>query len=207
MDLTLTLSFLGAAILLTLAPGPDILFVIAQSISQNSKAGIATACGLCTGLLVHITAAVLGVSAVIYASATAFAVVKYAGAAYLLYLAWQAFRDKSSEIGLTGKPHASYGALYRRGILMNVLNPKVSLFFIALLPQFVDRSAGHVSLQMLGLGGIFLVQALIIFILVSLFANRFGQWLMRSKTIARKINVLQGLLFTAIALQIAFSKR
>jgi len=207
MDLTLTLSFLGAAILLTLAPGPDILFVIAQSISQNSKAGIATACGLCTGLLVHITAAVLGVSAVIYASATAFAVVKYAGAAYLLYLAWQAFRDKSSEIGLTGKPHASYGALYRRGILMNVLNPKVSLFFIALLPQFVDRSAGHVSLQMLGLGVIFLVQALIIFILVSLFANRFGQWLMRSKTIARKINVLQGLLFTAIALQIAFSKR
>jgi len=205
MDLTLTLSFLGAAILLTLAPGPDILFVIAQSISQNSKAGIATACGLCTGLLVHITAAVLGVSAVIYASATAFAVVKYAGAAYLLYLAWQAFRDKSSEIGLTGKPHASYGALYRRGILMNVLNPKVSLFFIALLPQFVDRSAGHVSLQMLGLGVIFLVQALIIFILVSLFANRFGQWLMRSKTIARKINVLQGLLFTAIALQIAFS--
>jgi threonine/homoserine/homoserine lactone efflux protein len=207
MDLTLTLSFLGAAILLTLAPGPDILFVIAQSISQNSKAGIATACGLCTGLLVHITAAVLGVSAVIYASATAFAVVKYAGAAYLLYLAWQAFRDKSSEIGLTGKPHASYGALYRRGILMNVLNPKVSLFFIALLPQFVDRSAGHVSLQMLGLGVIFLVQALIIFILVSLFANRFGQWLMRSKSIARKINVLQGLLFTAIALQIAFSKR
>lgn len=207
MDLTLTLSFLGAAILLTLAPGPDILFVIAQSISQNSKAGIATACGLCTGLFVHITAAVLGVSAVIYASATAFAVVKYAGAAYLLYLAWQAFRDKRSEIGLTGKPHASYGALYRRGILMNVLNPKVSLFFIALLPQFVDRSAGHVSLQMLGLGVIFLLQALIIFILVSLFANRFGQWLMRSKTIARKINVLQGLLFTAIALQIAFSKR
>jgi len=207
MDLSLALSFLGAAILLTLAPGPDILFVIAQSISQNSKAGIATACGLCTGLLVHITAAVLGVSAVIYASATAFAVVKYAGAAYLLYLAWLEFRDKSSEIGLSSKPQAAYGALYRRGILMSTLNPKVSLFFLALLPQFVDRSAGHISLQMLGLGFIFLVQALIIFSLVSLFANRFGGWLTRSKTIARKINVVQGLIFTVIALQIAFSKR
>jgi len=207
MNLALTLSFLGAAILLTLAPGPDILFVNAQSISQNSKAGIATACGLCTGLLAHITAAVLGVSAVIYASATAFAIVKYAGAAYLLYLAWQALRDKSSEIGLAGKPHAAYGALYRRGILMNVLNPKVSLFFLALLPQFVDRSLGHISLQMLGLGLIFLVQALIIFSLVSLFANRFGRWLTRSRTIARRINIAQGLIFTVIALQIAFSKR
>lgn len=206
MDLSLTLSFLGAAVLLTLSPGPDILFVTAQSISQGSRAGVATALGLCTGLIVHISAAAAGISAVIYSSATAFTVVKTAGAIYLLYMAWQAFRDKSG-LKLGSLPPTAYRSLYRKGILMNILNPKVSLFFLALLPQFVDHSAGSVPMQMLVLGAIFLLQALIIFSLVSLFAHRLGSWLAQNQRFARRLNIAQGLLFTVIALQIALGRR
>ncbi len=185
------------------------MFVLAQSIAQGKRAGIATTLGLCTGLLVHITAATLGVSAVIYQSALAFNIVKYAGAAYLLYLAWQSFRAPHSEAwsGTGEQPHYRLTALYRRGILMNVLNPKVSLFFLALLPPFIHREAGHVPLQMLLLGVIFLVQALLLFILISLFADRVRVWLLRSPRISRHINWIQGTIFAAIGLKVAFSSR
>src|SRR5690606_38881227 len=142
MDAWLMLSYLGAAVLLTIMPGPDNLFVLAQGIVTGARAGIATSLGLCTGLLVHIVAATLDVSAIIYQSALAFAIVKYAGAAYLLYLAYKSFRDKSSIVQLNGERGRSRIALYRRGIIMNVLNPKVSLFFLAFLPQFVIQESG-----------------------------------------------------------------
>lgn len=206
MDVFVVLSFLGVAILLTLSPGPDILFVIAQSISQNKQAGIITALGLCSGLLVHITAASLGISAIVYQSAIAFTIVKYSGAAYLLYLAWQSFRDKEATF-LTGdqKP-LQFGLLYKKGIFMNLLNPKVSLFFLALLPQFVNKTGGHVPMQMLFLGLIFMIQALAIFVLVSVLSEKIRRLLLSQPFIARKINVIKGTLLGIIGLQIAFSK-
>ncbi|AGE23474.1 lysine exporter protein [Geobacillus sp. GHH01] len=207
MEIEVILSFFGVAILLTLAPGPDILFVIAQSVSQGKWAGIATALGLCTGLLVHISAAVLGVSAVMYQSALAFAIVKYAGAAYLLYLAWQAFREQDEGLAFGRQKPMAYASLYKKGIVMNVLNPKVSLFFLALLPQFVHPSAGQVPRQMLLLGVIFLVQALVVFTLVSIGAEKLRHWLLSNERIARRINWLKGILFAAIGIQIAFSER
>ncbi len=206
MDPLVLLSFLGAAVLLTIAPGPDLLFVIAQSISQDKKAGIAVACGLCTGLLVHTSAAAIGVSALIYSSAIAFTIVKYAGAAYLIYLAIQAFRDRST-LQISSKQRSAYSALYRRGIFMSVLNPKVSLFFLALLPQFVVPTAGHEAWQMIVLGLIFIVQALIIFTIVSIFSHKVRTWLARSPLIARRFNIVQGLLFTIIALQMALARK
>jgi threonine/homoserine/homoserine lactone efflux protein len=207
MDPLLLLSFLGAAILLTLMPGPDILFVTAQSISQNKKAGIFTALGLCTGLIVHITAATLGISAIVYQSALAFTVVKFAGALYLFYLAWKSFRDKGQPFTIKQQECIDYFSLYKRGIIMSSLNPKVSLFFLALLPQFVDYSWGHISLQMFILGFIFLIQALLIFIVVSFFAEKIGQLLSGNSFIARKMNLIQGTLFGIIGLQIAFSEK
>jgi len=126
MDFALTISFLGIAILLTLMPGPDILFVIAQSISQNKKAGIATALGLCSGLIVHITAATLGISTIIYQSALAFTVIKYTGAAYLLYLAWQSFKEKETGFAFNHNKPFKYPSLYKKGILMNLLNPNLN---------------------------------------------------------------------------------
>ncbi|BBW98832.1 LysE family translocator [Geobacillus icigianus] len=207
MEIGTIFSFFSVAVLLTLAPGPDILFVIAQSLSQGKQAGIATALGLCTGLLVHISAATFGVSAIIYQSALAFAVVKYAGAGYLLYLAWQAFHEKDAGLALGRQEQLALRSLYKKGILMNVLNPKVSLFFLALLPQFVDPSAGRVPQQMLLLGAVFLIQALAVFTLVSIGAEKLRHWLLSNERIARQIQWLKGILFAAIGIQIAFSER
>ncbi|MED4301280.1 LysE family translocator [Geobacillus stearothermophilus] len=207
MDFALTMSFLGVAILLTLMPGPDILFVITQSISQDKKAGIATALGLCSGLIVHITAATLGISTIIYQSALAFTVIKYTGAAYLLYLAWQSFKEKETGFAFNHNKPFKYPSLYKKGILMNLLNPKVSLFFLALLPQFVNKSMGHITLQMFILGIIFLVQALVIFIAVSVFSEKLRHVLLTNSFIAKRMNIVKGLLLGLIGIQIAFSEK
>ncbi|MEK9198278.1 MULTISPECIES: LysE family translocator [Bacillales] len=207
MDIVTVLSFLGAAIVLTLMPGPDNLFTLAQSIAKGKNAGIFTTLGLCTGLLVHITAATIGISAVIYQSAFAFTVVKYAGAAYLLYLAFKSFREKSSNFNLHNEDNLNYKSLYKKGIIMNVLNPKVSLFFLAFFPQFIHYENGNVPIQMLILGIIFLIQSLVIFSLISIFAGKVGNFLRKNNSIAKKINIIQGSLFTLIGLKIAFSQK
>lgn len=204
MDFIVIISFLGAAILLTVMPGPDILFVIAQSISQNAKAGIYTALGLCTGLLVHISAAIIGISAIIYSSATIFTIVKFAGAIYLLYLAICAFRAPSSAISLSEKRAIAYSKLYKKGIIMNILNPKVSIFFLALLPQFVQGNT-HVPMQMLILGFTFLIQAFIIFSTVSILSSSIGRWLAKSSFISNYLNKVEGSLYAIIGASIAFS--
>lgn len=207
LEISTLFAFLGAAIILTIMPGPDNLFVLAQSITQDKKAGIATSLGLCTGLLVHISAAVLGISAIIYQSTIIFSIVKFAGAAYLLYLAWQSFRAKGDPFSLQQQNVQAYVKLYKKGILMNILNPKVSLFFLALLPQFVHPSQGHVALQMLILGIVFLVQALVLFILFSLFAGKVRNVIIGQPAIAKRLNMIQGILFTFIGIQIAISKQ
>jgi len=207
MEFSTLLTFLGAAIILTLMPGPDNLFVLAQSITQDKKAGIATSLGLCTGLLVHIGAAVLGISAIVYQSTVIFSIVKFAGAAYLLYLAWQSFRAKDDPFILEQQHRQSFILLYRKGILMNILNPKVSLFFLALLPQFVNPMHGHVALQMLILGMVFLVQALILFSLFSIFAGKVRNIIIGKPAIAKRLNMIQGVLFTIIGIKIALSKQ
>ncbi|WP_227937542.1 LysE family translocator [Alkalihalobacillus deserti] len=207
MDFMVLLSFLGVAIFLTLMPGPDNLFVIVQSISQNKMAGIATALGLCSGLIVHIIAATIGISAMVYQSSIAFSIVKYAGAAYLLFLAWQSFKEKESLLINRSQKSLNYKSLYQKGILMNILNPKVSIFFLALLPQFVVKSDIGVSVQMLILGTIFLVQALVIFILISVFSDKVRYILIRKPFIAKRMNLIKGSLLAFIGLQIAFSQR
>lgn len=207
MDMMLVISFLGVAIILTIMPGPDILFVIAQSISQNKQAGIATACGLCTGLIVHILAATLGISAILYQSALAFTVIKFAGAAYLIYLAILALKEKKNSFILQDQSSKNYFSLYKKGIVMNLLNPKVSLFFLALLPQFVDKSIGFVSLQMLILGLIFFLQALIIFSVVSILAEKVRTILLKKSFLLDRLHIIKAMLFALIALQLAFSER
>ncbi|MFN2745767.1 LysE family translocator [Bacillus sp. z60-18] len=207
MDAAAIFTFLGAAVLLTLMPGPDNLFVLAQSISKGKYAGISTACGLCTGLIVHITAAAAGISAVVYQSALAFAFVKYAGAAYLLFLAYQSFREKRSGFDIDRQDALSCGSLYRKGVIMNLLNPKVSLFFLAFLPQFIVEGSGSAVIQMLVYGVVFLLQALVIFIMISIFAEKVGEFLRRRPAMSRKIHLLQGSLFALIGLKIALSQR
>lgn len=198
---------MSAAIILTLMPGPDNLFTLAQSLAKGKNAGIFTTLGLCTGLLVHITAATIGISALIYQSAFAFTVVKYAGAAYLLFLAYKSFKEKDSDINLKNNDNLDYKSLYKKGVIMNLLNPKVSLFFLAFFPQFINYENGHVSIQMLVYGILFLIQTLVIFSLISIFAGKVGSFLRKNPAISIKTNYIQGSLFTLIGLKIAFSQK
>lgn len=199
--------FIAASVALTLLPGPDILFVLTQSISHGRKAGIATATGLCTGVLVHTTAAALGISALVYKSALAFEIVKYAGAAYLLYLAWHALKESEELISSAPVREANAVALYRRGIFMNVLNPKVAVFFLAFLPQFVNADSGNIPVQMIFLGMAFMVQAWLIFSAISIFAGTVGEKIIRKPGTGRYINWGKAGIFTFIGIKLALSHK
>lgn len=206
MDLSVIISFIGVSMLLTLSPGPDILFVVAQSVSNGKKAGIATSLGLCSGLLFHTTAAALGLSVVIQKSVLLFSIFKYAGAAYLIYLAIKAFKEGKIVEQNSSLPKISLWNLYKKGILMNVLNPKVGLFFLAFLPQFIRVKETNVQVQMIYLGFIFICQAIIIFTLVSALSGTFGDKVLKMSKVNRVINYLKAIIFVALGLKIAFSE-
>ena len=165
--------------LLIIAPGPDVLFLIAQGISRGRKAGLATALGLSAGNLVHTTAAALGVSAIFRASPLAFQAVKWLGAAYLLFLAWKAIRHRHELLSLASGVELEGRTLFWRGFLMNVLNPKVALFFLAFLPQFAVPEGGAIWLQMLLLGALFTALVVLVFGAIGAFAGLLGGWIQR----------------------------
>lgn len=206
MELNTVLSFLGASILLTIMPGPDNIFVLTESLTKGQRNGIGISLGLVSGILIHTLAASTGVSIIIQQSAMAFSVIKYLGAGYLFYLAYQAMKEKKQiiEIDKFEKSEKSFFLLIRTGFFMNVLNPKVSLFFIALLPQFVSTSEMNVTLQMIILGLIFMIQALIFFILLSILSGKLSRYLNNSKfwryTKWSKVGVLS---FLGLALALA----
>lgn len=196
--------FISAAVLLTLMPGPDILFVITQGVTRGRKAAVVFASGLCTGLLFHIAAVTLGVSALIAGSDIAFTVFKFAGAAYLIGLGVKAFFNRNRvELRFTEEGKHTL-QLYKRGILMNVLNPKVILFFLAFFPQFINIQRGDPILQMLVLGGIFIVQALVVFSVVAVLADRLSAGFMKNPGVAYWMNWAEVVIYTAIGISIFF---
>ena len=144
--------FITASVLLALAPGPDNIYVLTQSMIVSRIAGIIITLGLCTGLIVHTTLVAFGVAVIFKTSVIAFSILKYAGAAYLLYLAWKAIAASGDELNLHKDTNSSFLYYYRRGIIMNVTNPKVSIFFLAFLPQFTNPENGPVTLQIIFLG-------------------------------------------------------
>jgi threonine/homoserine/homoserine lactone efflux protein len=161
IETSAVLLFISTAILLTIAPGPDIIYVAIRGISQGWKAGLVAALGLVTGIFVHIMLAALGLSAILQSSPILFTIIKYAGTAYLIYIGWQIYR--SGPVGIeNSNSRPSLGAIYRQTILMNILNPKVALFFLAFLPQFVDTQSPHATFQMAVFGFIFQAIALVI---------------------------------------------
>ncbi|MEM9045925.1 MAG: LysE family translocator [Pseudomonadota bacterium] len=200
------LAFTLAAFLLALAPGPDNIFVLTQSALNGAKSGIFVVFGLCTGLLVHSAAVALGVAALIKASALAFTALKLAGAAYLVYLAYQAFRAPATGLDASA-PRLSPGALYRRGLIMNITNPKVAIFFLALFPQFTDPERGAMILQIAQLGAIFMVVTLIVFSIVALIAGSLSAWLKSSPSAQGIMNKIAGVVFIGLAAKIAVSER
>jgi threonine/homoserine/homoserine lactone efflux protein len=201
-------TFLTAAVVLALVPGPDNVFVLTQSAVQGKGAGLAVVMGLCTGLIGHSTAVALGVAAIFQTSALAFTVLKYIGAAYLVYLAWQMFRAPVENIGeASGGIATDYGKLYLRGIIMNVTNPKVSIFFLAFLPQFTDPERGSVTIQILLLGGVFIGATIIVFGGIAVLAGFLGEWLNRSPRVLMVLNKLAGTIFLGLALKLATTQR
>ncbi|WP_302566922.1 LysE family translocator [Culturomica massiliensis] len=196
--------FISAAVLLTLMPGPDILFVITQGVTRGRKAAVVFAAGLCTGLLFHIAAVTLGVSALVAGSDIAFTVFKFAGAAYLIGLGVKAFFNRNRvELRFTEEGKHTL-QLYKRGILMNILNPKVILFFLAFFPQFIDIRQGDPIIQMLVLGGVFIVQALVVFSAVAVLADRLSAGFMKNPRVAYWMNWAEVVIYTAIGISIFF---
>lgn len=208
LSVTDTLSFLTASLLLALAPGPDNLFVLAQSAIYGWRSGVLITLGLCSGLILHTAAAVIGVAALLKSWPPAFNALKLFGAGYLLYLAWLAWRaDTTSEERLDSAAPVSaarYRQLYRRGLIMNITNPKVSIFFLAFLPQFADPKRGSVALQMLLLGGLFIFATLLVFGGVALMAGASRRFA-RSPRAQQLLNRFAALLFVALALKLAVS--
>ncbi len=183
-DLSTLLSFLAASVALTLLPGPDLLYVITQSISRGAKTGFSIAIGLVSGLIIHTALAATGLSLIIYKSELAIKIVQYAGAIYLFYLAYQSYKSTYEEVHFNQEKSIkfSFWKLWRKGFLMNVLNPKVSLFFIAFFPQFIHLETGiSVAVQMIVLGLLFMLQAIIIFGIISLIAGKLTQFLRSEK--------------------------
>lgn len=208
MQLVTIISFLSAAIVLTLAPGPDILYVMTQSITQDKKAGIFTAMGLCSGIFIHTMAAALGISGIIYSSTKVFNIIKILGASYLIYLAFKELTNKEESF-LSGKQeNLMYSKLYRKGITMNLLNPKVALFFLALLPQFVDNNGMNVTIQMMILGIIFMIQAFLIFTLISIFSYKIKEKVFnKNNKITSKFNLVKAFVYAFIGVNIALSSK
>ncbi|KAF0219632.1 MAG: lysine exporter protein [Geobacteraceae bacterium] len=206
MTASTLLYFLGASVALTIAPGPDNIFVMTQGIARGRKPAIVTALGMCSGISVHTTAAAFGISAVFYSSVVAFNIVKYAGAAYLLYLAYRTLKERSA-IKLSIADDRAASALFKRGFIMNVLNPKVAMFFLAFLPQFVTPAPGFFPLQMLLLGLIFMVQAVVIFSLIGYFSGSIGSFILAKPRIAKYFDRLTAGVFASLGIRLALAER
>lgn len=201
-------AFFGFALLLGYSPGPDNLFVLMQSATHGRRAGFAVVLGLCAGIVVHTTAVTLGLAAVLAASPLAFTVLKLAGALYLLYLAFGAWRAPAMPIAQgEAAPAQALGVLLRRGIVMNLSNPKVLLFFFALLPQFVDAARGPVAPQLAQLGAVFIVATLISFGSIAWAAGLVGERLRRSSRMQQWLNRSAALVFVGLAARLALVQR
>ena len=200
-------AFFLASALLAIAPGPDNVFVLTQSALHGKLSGLVVVFGLCTGLLFHTTAVAFGVAVIFQASTLAFTILKVIGASYLVYLAWQIFRASPEQISMQSDQQKSLGTLYRRGIIMNLTNPKVSIFFLAFLPQFADPVRGPISLQMISLGGIFIIATILVFGAIALIGGTLGEWLNRSESAQRIMNWTAGTIFIGLALKLVTAER
>ena len=207
LGLDTAMLFFGSSLLLGLAPGPDNLFVLAQAAQRGTRAGLVVTLGLCTGLVVHTSAVALGLAALFMASAIAFTVLKFVGAGYLLYLAWQAFSN-AGRIQADGKIEQLPSAkLYQRGVIMNLTNPKVSLFFLAFLPQFVQANTAPMAVQIMLLGLLFIIATILVFGAISLLAGNLGARFRRSSRSSRILSYLSGTVFTGLALRLVLAER
>jgi threonine/homoserine/homoserine lactone efflux protein len=199
--------FFAASWMLIITPGPDMIYVITRGISQGRKAGIISAVGVTLGILVHTIFAACGLAIILRTSALAFLVVKFAGAGYLIYLGVKTLKDKSDFEVNRDRPKDGFRKIFIQGILSNVLNPKIALFFLAFLPQFVNPGHGSASIQMAYLGLTFALFGIIFLVLLGYFSGGIGLWLSNKQNSAEKIRWFTGGVLIALGLRLAFMER
>ena len=195
--------FLGAAVPLILAPGPDTLYVLSRAIGQGRRYGLLSALGVGTGLWVHITAAAVGLSALLRTSALAFAAVRYAGAAYLIYLGIQALRVRGTRHAYNAREAAPPLRIFAQATATNVLNPKVALFFLAFLPQFVDPARGSMPLQIVQLGAVYDALGIAWLAAVAAASGALGALMLRNPRVERAQRWVTGGVMLALGLRLA----
>ena len=205
MELHQLAAFLSASILITLAPGPDVLYLLATSIAGGKKSGAALSLGLCSGLVFHTFLVAVGVAALIQSSPFLFHLLKYLGAGYLLYLAWCSWITRNSLLSLTAATAEPPGRLYRRGLIMNIVNPKVLIFFLAFLPQFIDPVGASSTLQILLLGFLFGLQACLLFLGISVLSEAIRQKVLSQAGFPRHMAQLQTVILASISLALLCS--
>ena len=209
-------AFFGVSVLLGLSPGPDNVFVLIQSAQRGWRLGLAVVLGLCLGIVVHTLAVALGLAAVFAASEVALSVLKWCGAAYLVYLAIGAWRapvsvnDSALADAAASKASASGAELLKmvgRGFVMNLTNPKVLIFFLAFLPQFANPALGPVAPQIFVFGAVFILSTFLVFGSIAIFSGVFGNLLLRSEKAQWWLNKLTAIVFVGLALRLATSQR
>ena len=205
-DLHSLLLFLAAGLALNLTPGPDMLYVAARGASEGRSAGIVSALGIGAGTLVHITLVALGLAALLAAVPLAYTVVRVGGALYLIYLGIRAIRSRAALTVGQLKP-ASLAAIFRQGVITNVLNPKVALFFLAFLPQFVDPARGNPALQVVALGLLFNTTGTLVNLAVALGSSRAAARLRQSTRAGNILQKATGALFIALGVRLAVAGR
>jgi threonine/homoserine/homoserine lactone efflux protein len=207
MDIQNFWVFALAGLLLNLTPGNDMVYVASRSTGQGIKAGIVSALGIMGGCFVHIVAAVVGLSAIIARSTVAFHMIKYLGACYLIYLGLRSLLSKKRSIALTvAAPSLSYEKIFWQGVITNVLNPKVALFFLAFLPQFININSEGTHWQILFLGTWFNISGTIVNILVAFLFGKLGNWLTHSPGFVQWQERISGMMLVGLGIKVALTK-
>lgn len=204
------LVFFGVSFALSIAPGPDLIFILSRTIGQGTKVGLAACAGVCSGATVHVCAAVVGISALLATSATAFSVVKYIGAAYLLYLGIQALRSPGQKFSLDEakkKARLTTWQAYRQGMLIDVLNPKVAIFFMAFLPQFVRADHGSTSAQLALLGMLVILVDILTEVTLILLAARLSGFFRRHPRASAWLDRSFGTILVGLGVRLATAQR
>jgi RhtB (resistance to homoserine/threonine) family protein len=200
--------FLAAGVLLNLTPGPDTAYICGRSIAQGREAGVASALGICVGSIFHTCAAALGLSAILATSALAFGAIKLLGGAYLIFLGVKMILERSGQLSLPSNfRHRTTAAAFRQGVLTNILNPKVALFFLAFLPQFIDPASGTKVFAFLFLGLSFVTTGTIWCLILAWFASASSKRLRTNETVAQWLNRTAGALFVFLGVRLATAKQ
>lgn len=199
--------FIFASTVLIIAPGQDVMYIITRGIAQGKMAGIVSAAGVSSGMVVHTLFAALGISVVLQSSAIAFSTIKYAGAAYLIYLGIRTLIDNKAFAEGAARGNVSTKALFWQGFISNVFNPKVALFFVAFLPQFVSPSAADPTIQMLLLGLIFTLLGISWLSCVGYFAGHAGRWMGQSKRALKLLRWVSGSVLVGLGVRLALPER